>query len=191
MTLRAEAGSPEGAPALRLAESIDFERVLRRPACARSSQFALHHVSAEPSIGGARKKLLTGKVESVDKPVDDLVSHCAPAEAVHADAEVARPIRQWWGWVVPKRHARRAVTRQLVKRHIRQAVSLYAKALPAGLWVVRLSAPIRPTVFHSAASSALGDHVSADLALLMARALAHMRSVAEQHVSDKNAVVHA
>ena len=190
MTLRAEAGTPMVAPALRLAESIDFERVLRRPACARSTQFALHHVSAEPALGGARKKLLTGNAKVVDKPVDDLVLDAAAAVQSHAHTEAMRPTCQWWGWVVPKRHARRAVTRQLVKRHIRHAVSLYASALPAGLWVVRLSAPIRPALFPSAASKALADHLTTELSLLMARATSHGLTGVEQDLTGKKAIAH-
>ena len=61
----------------------------------------------------------------------------------------------WVGAVVPKRHARRAVTRTLLKRQIRAVVTAHAGALLAGLWVVRLRAPFDKAVFPSAASDAL------------------------------------
>jgi len=60
----------------------------------------------------------------------------------------------WLGSVVPKRLARRAVTRNLVKRQIRAAFAA-AGALPPGLWVVRLRAPIDRREFVSASSDAL------------------------------------
>lgn len=62
--------------------------------------------------------------------------------------------------VVPKRHARRSVTRSLLKRQIRATFAAARAAtgepgLPPGLWVVRLRAPIDRTRFPSAASEAL------------------------------------
>ena len=61
----------------------------------------------------------------------------------------------WLGAVVPKRHARRAVTRTLLKRQIRSVVVARAEALLGGLWVVRLRAPFDKICFPSAASDAL------------------------------------
>ena len=58
--------------------------------------------------------------------------------------------------VVPKRHARRSVTRSLVKRQIREAVRRHAIGLPAGDWVLRLRAPLDRVAYASAASQALG-----------------------------------
>jgi ribonuclease P protein component len=61
----------------------------------------------------------------------------------------------WSGAVVPKRHARRAVTRSLLKRQIRSAIERHAEHLAFGLWVVRLRAPFDKSRFPSAASDAL------------------------------------
>jgi ribonuclease P protein component len=61
----------------------------------------------------------------------------------------------WLGAVVPKRHARRSVTRTLLKRQIRTLVTGHADALARGLWVIRLRAPFDRSVFPSAASDAL------------------------------------
>ena len=60
-----------------------------------------------------------------------------------------------FGVVVPKRHARRAVTRTLLKRQIYAASDRHAAALADGTWVVRLRAPFDKAVFRSAASQAL------------------------------------
>ena len=56
---------------------------------------------------------------------------------------------------MPKRHARRAVTRTLLKRQIRSVIGARAEALVGGLWVVRLRAPFDKARFPSAASDAL------------------------------------
>ena len=61
----------------------------------------------------------------------------------------------WLGVVVPKRHARRSVTRTLLKRQIRSVMSGHADALDGGLWVVRLRAPFDRAEFVSAASDNL------------------------------------
>ena len=81
------------------------------------------------------------------------------------------PVAGWWlGTVVPKRHARRAVTRSLLKRQIRAAVERHAPRLPAGLWVVRLRAPFDRTAFPSAASTALRAAARDELDIVFARA---------------------
>jgi ribonuclease P protein component len=84
---------------------------------------------------------------------------------------VAPPNGLWLGAVVPKRHARRAVTRSLLKRQIRAAIARQALSLPAGLWVIRLRAPFDRTQFPSASSAALLDAARDELDHLMASAV--------------------
>jgi ribonuclease P protein component len=79
----------------------------------------------------------------------------------------AGPRKLWLGAVVPKRHARRAVTRCLLKRQIRAVVSGHADALARGLWVVRLRAPFDRAGFVSAASDGLKRAARAELEQLM------------------------
>jgi ribonuclease P protein component len=96
--------------------------------------------------------LSTGDARVVTKPVDDL------------------PDAHWLGTVVPKRHARRSVTRSLLKRQIRAAMARHADALPPGLWLVRLRAPFVVAQFPSAASSALSAAVRVELDQLLTKA---------------------
>ena len=70
------------------------------------------------------------------------------------------------GVVVPKRHARRAVTRSLLKRQIYAAGERHGLGLPAGQWVVRLRRPFDGTLYPSAASMALRDAARAELEAL-------------------------
>ena len=92
--------------------------------------------------------------------VDDLnvPTHAAVPEAV------------WLGAVVPKRHAKRSVTRTLLKRQIRAAVTGRSDGLAAGLWVVRLRAPFDRAHFVSAASDALRRAARDELDQLLASA---------------------
>ena len=86
------------------------------------------------------------------------------------DSSPAAPAagRIWVGAVVPKRHARRAVTRSLVKREIYAAAARHREALAPGLWIVRLRAPFDRALFPSAASTALRRAVRSQLDELLA-----------------------
>ena len=135
-----------------IVRSSDFERVLRVRSRASSAHFALHHLAVSPAGGKNRSpdvdlmQLSTGAAPRVDKPVDD------------------RPLNGLWlGAVVPKRHARRAVTRNLIKRQIRAAVARHLGSLEAGLWVVRLRGPFDRAGFTSAASDALKQATRSEL----------------------------
>ena len=145
----------------RLLRSADFERVLRTRTQANTAHFAVHHVSDSPSVAAyARSKsitpeLSTGEVDSGPLLVDD----SSAAAAV------------WCGAVVPKRHARRSVTRTLLKRQIRAAMSGQQEALARGLWVVRLRAPFERNTFPSAASDALKYAARDELEQLLAAAV--------------------
>jgi len=150
----------------RIVRSADFERVLGQPSRVRSSHFAVHHIAARPSqpakpvkgLSTAEGELSTDVAQQVHMPVDD-----APPEGC------------WLGAIVPKRHAKRAVTRSLLKRQIRQTFGAAFEALPplpSGLWVVRLRAPFDRKQFPSASSDALRAAARAELAQLVGRVLA-------------------
>ena len=137
----------------RLVASTDFERVLGARSRAHTPHFAVHHLPAADAgrrsspPGPAPDELSTDSKESGERPVDDL-----PAE----------PARRL-GAVVPKRHARRAVTRSLLKRQIYAAGGRHAAGLARGLWIVRLRAPFDRSRFVSAASPALRELARAEL----------------------------
>ncbi len=78
--------------------------------------------------------------------------------------------------VVPKRHAKRAVTRTLIKRQMRSLVQTHAAQLPFGLWVVRLRAPFDRLKFVSAASDALRLAVHDELSQVLQKAVMRGRS---------------
>ena len=74
--------------------------------------------------------------------------------------------------VVPKRHARKATTRNLLRRQIRSAMTQHQTRLAHGMWLVRLRAPFDPRHFKSAASVTLRGAARAELDGLLTRAAA-------------------
>ena len=120
-----------------------------------SAHFAVHHLADRPSrpekpaAKASAGELSTGDGPLQAPPVDD-------SAVVAADA-------LWLGAVVPKRHARRSVTRSLLKRQIRAVVNGHAASMAGGLWVVRLRAPFDRARFVSAASDELKRVARAEL----------------------------
>lgn len=149
----------------RLVQSADFERVLGAPQKARSPHFAMHFVAAQPARRSPRAEVGHPAVQpAVETSGDKLSTDVgAVAGAPVDDLPPAVPNGRWLGLVVPKRHARRSVTRTLLKRQIRAVVGEQAEQLPPGLWVVRLRAPFDARQFRSAASQALRDAARAEL----------------------------
>jgi ribonuclease P protein component len=79
------------------------------------------------------------------------------------------PQAVWFACAVPKRHAKRAVTRNLIKRQIRDAFSRHEPVLPRGLWLLRLVGGFAPAQFVSARSGALAAAARAEIDALLAR----------------------
>jgi ribonuclease P protein component len=168
----------------RLVRSADFERVLGTRNRANSTHFAVHHIADRPSNPAKPQrlclspKLSTAGQQVANRPVDDLCPEGlfqveAVADTVHMASHAADI---WLGAVVPKRHARRSVTRTMLKRQIRAVVQGNAASLAGGLWVVRLRAPFDRVQFVSATSDALRRVAHAELDLLIRKAA--QRSVA-------------
>ncbi|MEJ6001327.1 ribonuclease P protein component [Paucibacter soli] len=150
----------------RILRSADFERVLGSPSRARSSHFAVHHLAAVPSLPGKRLSTAAGQLSTGDAPMIHMLVDDAPLTAPPAAVQ-----GRWLGMVVPKRHARRSVTRTLLKRQIRVAFAEgeAAQLLPPGLWVVRLRMPFDRKQYPSASSDALRAAARAELQGLVAK----------------------
>lgn len=158
----------------RIVRSADFERVMAAPGSVKSRHFVLHHLAGVPSLPLKPRAVRQRQAELSTTPpapgagfVDDLSAppvHHAPPDAV------------WLGLVVPKRHAKRSVTRTLLKRQMRAAVLRQQQPantpLRQGLWVLRLRAVFDVALFPSAASAALAQAVRAELQQLLRQAAA-------------------
>jgi len=93
-------------------------------------------------------------------PADDAAALFVPPDAI------------WIGALTPKRWARRAVTRNLIRRQIYAVFSLASPRLPAGAHLIRLRAGFDAAQFPSAASSALRRAVRSELLALLEQAAA-------------------
>ena len=131
----------------RLVNKVDFERLLGARPWARSAHFAVHHLPTAPKVA------LPADRQGVQAPLSAELS-TAPAPVCPLPVDDL-PTAHWLGCVVPKRHARRAVTRSLLKRQLRGAFERHAAGLPWGLWLVRLRQPFPVASFPSARSEAL------------------------------------
>jgi len=97
--------------------------------------------------------------------------------ALHWRGAAAAEAGQWLGPLVPKRWARRSVTRHAIRRQIYAAGQAHASALPGGAGVVRLRAAFDRRVFVSASSHALKRAVRAELQQLFSTAARRLAQV--------------
>ena len=144
-----------------LRRAADFERALRTRPRALSAHFAVHHLAGASPVGIGKPKgalypkLSTDGAVPSGVPVDDLAG------------ERPEDTHLLLGAVVPKRHARRAVTRSLMKRQIRTAFQAQAGRLASGIWLVRLRAGYDRALYPSATSMALRRAVREELDRLL------------------------
>ncbi len=118
----------------------------------------------KPQRKAVSADLSTGDAPSCPPSVDE--SPAAAPVKLHEPTIAG----QWLGLVVPKKHARRSVTRNLIKREMRAVMASAGAALPAGLWVLRLKAPFDRQVYTSPASVPLLQAARDELQLLLQRA---------------------
>ena len=146
----------------RILRSADFQSVLATAPRSRSAHFSAHYLAAAPSLAKKPvKKAFAQELSTGDAP------SCPPLVDEPQPAPVAGC---WLGLVVPKRHARRSVTRNLLKRQMRELMQAHASSLAPGLWVLRLKAPFDRKLFTSPASDPLRATAHEELALLLQRA---------------------
>jgi ribonuclease P protein component len=125
----------------RLKTRPQFQAVMAGKTVSRTAHFALHSAAIDNSAAAENK--------TVHKP---LFSHHAV----------------WMGAMVPKRWARRAVTRSTIKRQIYAVSAHFECLLDTRAYVVRLRADFPRNQFVSATSEALKHAVRAELQILFA-----------------------
>ena len=135
----------------RLKTRPQFQATLAGGTVARTAHFALHRL---PLVARA------------DTP-EALASMAGPAPD-EAQALFALP-GVWMGAMVPKRWARRAVTRNTIKRQIDAVSQHFAERLPHAAHVVRLRAAFDRRQFVSATSEPLKRAVRQELEQLFER----------------------
>jgi ribonuclease P protein component len=102
--------------------------------------------------------------------------HRAALDSVGDGARALFPVADaWLGVLLPKRWARRAVTRNTIRRQIYEAVRERAQVLPQAALVVRLRTEFSRKQFISATSDVLKRAVRAELDQLLDRACPRVR----------------
>ena len=131
-----------------------------------------------------KAELSTGHEPMSPQAVDD--TQGKPHQGSPEGLEQHETLPCWMGCVVPKRHARRAVTRNLIKRQILAAVQRVDDRLPGGMWLVRLRQPFDKLQYPSAASRALREVARGELDKLFQKA-ARVQEVAAHSSSGVRA----
>jgi ribonuclease P protein component len=127
----------------RIVSKAQFAAVMNGQTVSRTPHFALHRVALSSAVSVA--------VEPLNKPLFAVQD-------------------TWLGVIVPKRWAKRAVTRNTIKRQIYAVSTDAGCSLPVAAHVVRLRAGFDRTKFISATSDVLKTAVRAELQQLFAGA---------------------
>lgn len=127
-----------------LLHRADFQAVMAAEVVSRTVHFVLHR-----------------RLASVTQPIP-------VTDAMRAPARMPREVSRV-GAVLPKRLARRAVTRNALKRQIYNVMTAFENRLPLGDHVVRLRAPFDRAQFISATSPQLKQAARQELEQLLSR----------------------
>lgn len=139
---------------------------------ARTAHFFLYALPQQP------KPPASAPADAPDQPAHPAELSTGEALGCALDVDdLTTPGLVRFGLVLPKKQARRSVTRSLIRHQAREAVRRHAPALASharfgiGLdaWVLRLRAPFDRQQFPSAASVALSAAVRAELEELWGR----------------------
>lgn len=95
--------------------------------------------------------------------------HRAGVDGAPEGSPLFAPVDTWLGVLLPKRWARRAVTRNTIRRQIYEVARALPGELPRAAWVVRLRSEFSRQQFVSATSGPLKCAVRAELQLLLGK----------------------
>jgi len=138
----------------RLKTRPQFQAALAGGTVSRTSHFALHRMTLVNTVSAFSDSSLTTALA------------VSPEQALFGAFDV------WLGAMVPKKWARRAVTRNTIKRQIYNVSAHFADVLPCAAHVVRLRAGFDRKQFISATSDVLKAAVRRELEQLFNHAVA-------------------
>jgi ribonuclease P protein component len=141
----------------RLKTRAQFQAVMAGSTVSRTAHFALHRTRLDGPVG-------TGHPAPTSPPVRATGPGSPGPQALFLVQE------PWIGALIPKRWARRAVTRNAIKRQIYTVSQQFETSLPVAAHVVRLRAAFDRQQFTSASSPALKQAVRDELQQLFAGA---------------------
>ena len=146
---------------LRLKTRAQFQAVLAQRVIAKTEHFALHR----HSLAVQRDSVLLVTTFSAEPASQDTVA--APVLRERPLFSSAGP---WLGAMVPKRWAKRSVTRHAIKRQIYEIAQAQLPQQDQAAYLVRLRSGFSRQQFLSSTSEALKEAVRAELQGLLARA---------------------
>lgn len=158
----------------RLKTRPQFQAAMAGGTVSRTAHFALHRLvlgaDGTATTGGAVVASGDTRAASVT-PVADAPAAAAAAKAAKVESSGPGASPQalfavpdvWLGAMVPKRWARRAVTRNAIKRQIYTVGASFEARLPQAAHVVRLRSTFDRKQFISATSDQLKEAVRAEL----------------------------
>ena len=144
----------------RLKTRPQFQAVLAGSIVARTAHFALHRNALEAATAGKAASLASKTVQERKTGKTFLPPALFPAQDM------------WIGAMVPKRWAKRAVTRNAIKRQVYTVSENFKHRFPEATFLVRLRKEFSRKEFPSATSLALKEAVRAELDVLMMTAIA-------------------
>jgi ribonuclease P protein component len=147
----------------RLKTRAQFEAAMAGGTVSRTTHFVLHRARLDASSVSAGP-------ESKEPAAAGAHVDSAPAQRVEGQQALFAVPEAWIGAVVPKRWAKRAVTRNGIKRQIYHVSADFESRLPVAAHVVRLRAGFPRDQFPSAWSEALRQVVRAELLQLFEKA---------------------
>lgn len=148
----------------RLKTKAQFQAAMAAGTVARTAHFALHRMPLDASAGPGEsvESAAGGRAQAV--PGADVP---APQALFAVRLPASEP---WVGVVLPKRWARRAVTRNAIRRQVYAVSRDIESSLPPAAHVVRLRTGFDRATFTSPSSVPLKQAVRAELEQLFARA---------------------
>jgi ribonuclease P protein component len=161
----------------RLKNRAQFQAALAGSTVSRTAHFALHRTGLDAPVPAPVDKKAPRAGRAAARPAE---SAGPAAQERSADAATGPGTAQgpkalfavrgepWVGAMVPKRWAKRAVTRNAIKRQIYTVIQDFEAQLPAAAHVVRLRSGFDRKQFVSATSDALKSAVRAELQQLFA-----------------------
>ena len=156
---------------LRLKTRAQFQVVLAERVIAKTAHFALHRHPLDGTgviaSGGAPA---AGAADNPAAMSSQSLSSGRSSERRAAPRPLFAPAGAWLGAMVPKRWAKRSVTRHAIKRQIYDVAQALLPAHDQAAYLVRLRAGFARDQFSSASSEGLKQAVRAELVGLMAGA---------------------
>jgi len=145
----------------RLKTRPQFQAAMAGGTVSRTAHFVLHRLGLAP----------TGAAPALPPAPPTGPGSLPDAQGPQALFGVVGPSVVWLGAMVPKRWARRAVTRNTIKRQIYAVAATFEPQLPQAAHVVRLRATFDRKQFTSATSEVLKQAVRAELQQLFGYAV--------------------